>query len=100
MGNRLCGCSRSREGIDIWPQLAGSAPAASRTLYWKTAQASAVRVGDWKLVTPTTPKTGEAKASLFNLAEDPYETIDRTADQPKRVKQLGAVRKQQQELDR
>jgi arylsulfatase A-like enzyme len=58
-----------------------------------------VRVGDWKLVAPTTSKTGEAKASLFNLAEDPYETTDRAADQPDRVKQLQAVLKQQQERD-
>jgi arylsulfatase A-like enzyme len=87
------------EGTDIWPQLVGSAPAASRTLYWKTARTSAVRVGDWKLVAPTTPKTGDAKASLFNLADDPYETTDRAAEQPDRVKQLQAVLKQQQELD-
>jgi arylsulfatase A-like enzyme len=87
------------EGTDIWPQLVGSAPAASRILYWKTARTSAVRVGDWKLVAPTTRKTGDAKTSLFNLIEDPYETTDRAADQPDRVKQLQAVLKQQQELD-
>jgi hypothetical protein len=42
---------------------------------------------------------GEAKALLFDLAGDPYETTDRAADQPDRVKQLQAVLKQQQEFD-
>jgi arylsulfatase A-like enzyme len=100
---RLAGASpdpKARwEGTDIWPQLVESAPTASRTLYWKTATTSAVRVGDWKLIALTTPKIGEAKASLFNLAEDPFETTDRAADQPNRVKQLQAALKQQQQLD-
>jgi arylsulfatase A-like enzyme len=87
------------EGTDVWPQLTGPAPAASRTLYWKTAKASAVRAGDWKLIITNEKESNRAKFALFNLADDPYETTDRAEQQPERVAQLRALLKQQQALD-
>jgi arylsulfatase A-like enzyme len=42
----------------------------------------AVRIGDWKLM-----RTGIAEG-LFNLAEDPTETTDLSAQRPDKVKEL------------
>ena len=46
-----------------------------------------VREGDWKLIAGK-PPTGPATKVLFNLAQDPFETKDLAATEPKRVEQL------------
>jgi arylsulfatase A-like enzyme len=60
------------DGISLLPQLQGTEP-KPRTLYWRTTQRSshsALRAGDWKYL-----KT-EGGEFLFNLADDPGESLD------------------------
>jgi arylsulfatase A-like enzyme len=87
------------EGTDVWSQLTGSAPAVNRTLYWKTNRASALRAGDWKLIITHAKEPKPPVVALFNLADDPQETVDRAGEQPERVAQLRALLEQQQALD-
>lgn len=81
------------DGRNLWPHLsdAKTLPIA-RTLYWATANASAVREGDWKLIVPTARANKAAgKPELFDLAGDPHETTDLAAHQPERVAALKQV---------
>jgi arylsulfatase A-like enzyme len=75
------------DGQDVWPVLTGAAAARPRELYWvgSGGRDVAVRQGDWKLIVRRKPAAG---AELFNLAEDPNEQKDRSADQPERVAAL------------
>ncbi len=81
------------DGKDVWPLLSGSSNEADdRTFYWKYSVGSAIRVGDWKLV--STGGKGNPSASsglLFNLAEDPYEKNDLFAANPDKVAELLAA---------
>jgi len=73
------------DGRDIWPYVCGKeSKARPRPMYWRTPNASAVRLGDWKLIAPK--KGGDV--SLFNLAADPYETKDLANEQPGKVQEL------------
>jgi arylsulfatase A-like enzyme len=71
------------DGIDVWDGIARAEELPSRTMYWKTPSASAVRQGDWKLIRQ---RTGEVQ--LFDLSQDPYETEDLAPDEPGRVQEL------------
>ena len=82
------------DGQNVWPVLAGESRGGMRSLYWKTAKQSAVRVGDWKLVVGK----GE-KAELFNLRDDPYEKTDLASREVLRVGELQAALAQQQQFD-
>ena len=85
------------DGQNIWPQIVGrTEPAPLRALYWKTAKASAVRQGDWKLI--LFEKDG--RCELFNLAEDPYEEKDLAAKEPGRVSTLKTLLQQIASKDR
>ncbi len=86
------------EGIDVWPQLVAMGPSAPRTLYWKTAQASAIREGDWKLVVSSAKNTKESHL-LFDLARDPYEAKNLANQEPERVAHLRELLRRQQALD-
>lgn len=72
----------SVEGVDMWGALNGS-PAPERILYWADQRSQAVRDGDWKLVR----REGD---ELFNLADDPYETADLSAEEPEVRDRLSA----------
>jgi arylsulfatase A-like enzyme len=73
------------DGLDIWPQLSDSRhQPEARTMYWRTPRRSAIRSGDWKLVTDRNHQNPE----LFHLAEDPYEQTDRADKMPERVQEL------------
>ncbi len=73
------------DGVDIWPLLSDAAHQPERrTLYWRTPGKSAIREGDWKLITDR----NHQKPELFNLADDPYEQTDLAAEHPQRVKSL------------
>ena len=75
------------DGMDIGPQLFGSAGAVSRSLFWRQASSggmAAVRKGDWKYLA-----LGE-KEYLFNLAKDPRERADRRAAEPELFEELRA----------
>jgi arylsulfatase A-like enzyme len=90
----LCGLAGYRpdrdlrwDGQDVWPVLTGTAAPRPRELYWAgpSHRTDAVRQGDWKLIVHQKPP---GPAELFNLAEDPNEQKDRSADQPERVAAL------------
>jgi arylsulfatase A-like enzyme len=55
-------------------------------LYWRFDKQSAVRMGDWKL-----SKHEEFGVRLHNLASDPGEKTDLSAQDPEKVKELQAV---------
>jgi arylsulfatase A-like enzyme len=73
------------DGVDLMPALTGAAPARERELCWRITQrrkAKAVRSGDWKhLVT-------DEGSYLFDLAADPGEKEDRSADRPEVKRRL------------
>jgi len=73
------------DGTNVWPAIAGEAQdEANRSLYWKAPRFSAVRSGDWKLIL----KNDGTGAELYDVATDPYETKDLTAEEPQRVQAL------------
>ena len=77
------------DGRNVWPWLSGATPPSPRALYWAGTgfRTRAVRDGDWKLIV----QRQDAKAELFNLANDPYETTDLAAKEPARVETLKAL---------
>ena len=102
------------DGIDSWDVILGKKNAKGRDdlLYWHgMGQFHAIRAGDWKLffdrqaaVTGTgtkrkTPEQAEKIKAfsegnaplLFNITDDPGETIDLSAKYPEKVKQLKAL---------
>ncbi|MEQ1859242.1 MAG: sulfatase-like hydrolase/transferase [Chthoniobacteraceae bacterium] len=83
------------DGINLWPQLAGSEPPKPRAIYVAAPgfRSSAVRDGDWKLV--VTDK--EKRTELFNLATDPNEKTDLAKSRPEKV---DALRQRLAELSR
>jgi len=87
------------DGTNIWPLLDGSlAKPAERLVYIKyLGGMSALRDGDWKLVTRGTSRfarslmVGEDREDqLFNLAEDPSERVDLAAKRPDVLARLQA----------
>jgi arylsulfatase A-like enzyme len=80
------------DGTNVWPQITGEAKPVARVLYWTTPQASAVREGDWKLIVQSgragKQSVKQPKVELFNLAKDPRETTELSAQQPEQVAKL------------
>jgi len=78
------------DGVDLLPFLTANdaradAPRPHDVLFWRRKQNSAVRMGDWKLVT----FQGGAP-QLFDMANDPNETTDLAAKHPEVIAQLNA----------
>jgi arylsulfatase A-like enzyme len=69
------------DGHDLLPMLAHGKPLAERTLCWRFWEQTAVREGDWKLLT-------YRKSFLFNLAKDREEKLDQSAKHPEIVARL------------
>jgi arylsulfatase A-like enzyme len=91
----LTGCAPARDlgwdGANLWPALRGDAVSdPPRPLYWKTPNAAAVRLGDWKLVVGKGGRGGQ----LYHVTSDPYETKDLAREQPERVTELQALLKE------
>lgn len=93
----LCGVAQCEsvagqkfDGTNIWPLLQEPGASLDRPLYWTgpNFRASAVRQGDWKLITYRGDK---AKTELFDLSQDPYETQNLAAARPERVAALEAL---------
>jgi arylsulfatase A-like enzyme len=80
------------DGVSYARLLRGTGELPSRTLFWHfphyTNQggrpAGAVREGDWKLI----EHYEDGRLELFNLARDPGETHDLSAEQPQRTASL------------
>jgi len=68
------------DGVDLLPMLALGKPLAERTLCWRFWEQTAVREGDWKLLS-----IGSRKSYLFNLAQDREEKRDQSAEHPEIV---------------
>lgn len=84
------------DGIDLWPNLTGESPVQTRTLFWKRKkgpvrksieEGRAVRRGDWKLVEQS--ESGER--FLFNLKDDPGESVNRIAEHFELARTLSAL---------
>jgi len=96
------------DGMDVLPCLTEGKPSPRKEiLHNSTPFNGAIRVGDWKLVVngsapdledepgaqPKSKKKQKRRAAdgsveLFNLADDPYEKNDLSAQQPLKVKEL------------
>ncbi|WP_337176815.1 sulfatase-like hydrolase/transferase [Paludisphaera sp.] len=91
------------DGVNLLPFLTGAAAGAPHeALYWRMGPQAAVRKGDWKLVrydsTVDTPgaRSNAARARvtpfrLYNLARDPGESSDLSAENPEKVQELLAA---------
>ena len=82
-------------GKDLWPMLLGKSTPQPRTLYWKIRERSALRHGSWKLIADNDGPSRE----LFDLENDPNETTNLAATQPKRVAELTHLLQEQQLRD-
>jgi arylsulfatase A-like enzyme len=85
------------DGRNIWPLLTGSNPDEdSRTMYWKTSQAYAVRDGDWKLLV----NRNDNSIELYDLENDFRETQNLVRMHPERSAQLLALLEEFKKGDR
>lgn len=86
----LCGAEQPRrnpiDGVDLSRMLLKGEPSPRKTFfYYIQENLEAVRVGDWKL---HVAKRGEPVQLLFNLREDPGETVNRYDEHPEVVEEL------------
>lgn len=72
-------------GQSLVPVFRGEAIRRAAPLFWEHAGRKAVRDGDWKLVSK-----GDASWELYNLAEDPTESIDLAQVKPGRVSMMAS----------
>jgi arylsulfatase A-like enzyme len=81
------------DGRDLWPTIAGKTAPEPRSIYIAGPgfRSAAVHEGDWKLVVHrASGGQAQAKTELFHLSEDPYETQDLAAANPRKVAELEA----------
>ena len=71
------------DGISVLPHLKSGSPIPKRILFWQDGKATAVRDGDWKLVSS---KSGPTE--LYNLKLDISEKNDLSKTNPDKVKEL------------
>jgi len=86
----LAGASFSKakplDGLDVWPAIAEGKPSPrSEVVYGIEPFRAAVRQGDWKLVWQVTLPS---KVELFNLAQDPGESVNLADQNPQKVAEL------------
>jgi arylsulfatase A-like enzyme len=76
------------DGVNLLPYLSGRARSAPhQRLFWRSGPYRVVRDGDWKLQVSETPD----RVWLFDLAEDPTEQHDLSAQAPERVAAMRAM---------
>jgi arylsulfatase len=71
------------QGQTLLPVFGGQAPTGSRTLFWATSGARAIREGDWKLVSKK-----DGPWELYDLSADRTELHDLAGDHPERVREM------------
>jgi arylsulfatase A-like enzyme len=82
------------DGVNLLPYLRGEARGApNQRVFWRSGPYRAVLDGDWKLQVSETPN----RAWLFNLARDPTEQHDLSAQEPERVAAMRAMIEAQSE---
>ena len=99
-GAKVDAASLKWDGMNLWPALTGESQLAERTIYitGPGGERWAIRDSTWKLIL-TTQKRGESKIELFDLANDPNETINLAQSNPDIVADLLARLKAQRKLD-
>lgn len=76
------------DGVNLLPLLEGKTGKLNReALYWRFGVQQAVRQGDWKLV----KASADMAPMLVDLANDPGEQTDLTAQHPEKAKALQAL---------
>ena len=77
------------DGIDMWPCLMGQRQPVPRQIYCAGVhfRESAVRDGSWKLI----QRKGNTAPALFNLATDPDERANLSAQETERVQSMRAL---------
>ena len=78
------------DGTSILPVLQGRPFQRSRPLYWRNRKETmrvAIRAGAWKMLCDSTRSTWE----LYNLAEDPGETMEQGQENPERFERMKAT---------
>jgi arylsulfatase A len=73
---------RALDGQNISSVLLAGETLHSKPRFWRYNQLKAVRSGDWKLVQT------KGKSELFNLADDPGESLDLSEREPERLAEL------------
>jgi arylsulfatase A len=79
------------DGISFLPTLQSKEQAEHDYLYWEFHEKGgrqAVRRGDWKLVKYDVIKDPDRPIELYNLSDDPGESIDLAAENPEKVEEL------------
>jgi arylsulfatase A-like enzyme len=85
-GASMANVKQPFDGLDMWPALWSGAESPRREVVYNIESFRAgVRIGNWKLVWKTTLP---AKVELFDLATDPYEKTDLSAQNPGEVLKL------------
>jgi len=78
---------REYDGVDLMPFLTGKADKYPHdALFWRHAQNSAARLGNWKLL-----QIGEDRSRLYDLVEDIGEKHDLSQAKPEVVKEMRAA---------
>ncbi|QDU75629.1 Arylsulfatase [Bremerella volcania] len=80
------------DGIDIAKVIGNPELGSKRTLYWRQGKRAALREGRWKIVAPNGHDT-TSKWQLFDLEDDPSETIDLSNSQDQRQRMEDLLRK-------
>lgn len=86
------------DGINIWSFLSGIESDQERLLYWRTNLQLAIRKGEWKLVHQG-PLLSAGENELYNLTNDPLESINVADDNQSIVKALFGDLKEQINAD-
>jgi arylsulfatase A-like enzyme/lysophospholipase L1-like esterase len=77
------------DGMDVWPFLAsGSARFLPRLLYCGAVAGQELREGDWKLIMPRAGRGQIGSTELYDLANDPFESIELALRMPEKVQWL------------
>lgn len=79
---------RKMDGVDLVPFARGEAPGVPhRTLFWRSGASQSALVDDWKLNVSDPP----GRSWLFDLANDPTEQNDLSAERPDKLAELRAA---------
>lgn len=77
------------EGRSMVPLFTGKAVSDNRPLFWEHEAKRAVRLNDWKLVADANEEKPYVEAwELYNLKNDPTETVNLASKYPDKVKEL------------